>query len=390
MTGNNIEGVGNLTVVGQRGVAITNGNLLVGGTQGDQNNVVEITQPATRAVAIGTNGPNAQNDGIALGHGAGAGPSGVSIGRGASTGGGQAPTNAIAIGRQSAVDANSDYSIAIGNGALVSSDTTGAMALGTGAKASRSNQATFGNLGDDRLSVNITGNLTVHGSYVDVQGAEIRNVVSNSPGDAVNRSFVLNNNVDNQTLSVDNSSTNATLSISNGNSVTIWDRYVDADADSSNEIQSIQVSGDRLTLSSDGTLVFAPYANNSDTLDGFESDYFVQGLSAVLSNGSTVNQNIDVNGNELQNVVSNSPGDAVNRTWVNNNDDTIKDNQTLQEVLEEGNSAGSYNIDMNGNNITNVDELNPSGTTLETGGTVDVGSGSVTSSQRMCVGDRCT
>jgi hypothetical protein len=66
-----------------------------------------------------------------------------------------------------------------------------------------------------------------------------------------------------------------------------------------------------------------------------------------------------MNSNAISNLdTPNDPGDAAPRSWINNNDGvipdtTIPDDQPLADVLNEGNTA-NQDLDMGGNNIDNV------------------------------------
>lgn len=72
-----------------------------------------------------------------------------------------------------------------------------------------------------------------------------------------------------------------------------------------------------------------------------------------LDGSSEMQGNLNLSGNRLTNVPAPAASsDAVNKSYVDNNDDTIADDQTLSEVLGQDNSTGSYDIDMNGNSIT--------------------------------------
>lgn len=102
-------------------------------------------------------------------------------------------------------------------------------------------------------------------------------------------------------------------------------------------------------------------ANQSDLLFKSDADVTVLRYDESQARWELVNSDfylegeIDMNGNRITGVPAPSdPGDAVNKSYVDISDDTIKDDQTLQDVLSQDNSAGSYDIDMNGNDINNV------------------------------------
>ncbi|MFT4892534.1 MAG: hypothetical protein ACI8Z7_000314, partial [Candidatus Nanohaloarchaea archaeon] len=79
----------------------------------------------------------------------------------------------IAIGSESLVTGNN----AVALGSLSHASTLGAVAIGDRANAPNEYEATFGNLGDERLDVNVTGNLTVH------EGVEMPNGIAIGDGD---------------------------------------------------------------------------------------------------------------------------------------------------------------------------------------------------------------
>ena len=64
---------------------------------------------------------------------------------------------------------------------------------------------------------------------------------------------------------------------------------------------------------------------------------------------------LDMNSNKIANVQNPSNAqDAATKSYVDNNDGTGTDDQTLSEVLTQGNSAGSNSIYMSGNDIVNT------------------------------------
>lgn len=118
---------------------VTSTEVFIGG-QSEGDNTVEVRQPATRAVALGSNGPNTDADGVAIGPGANGGPSGVGIGRGVDAGqSGQQATGGVAIGRDTTINNNATSSIALGRNSTVESGNTDAIAL-AGATADASDQ----------------------------------------------------------------------------------------------------------------------------------------------------------------------------------------------------------------------------------------------------------
>lgn len=84
----------------------------------------------------------------------------------------------------------------------------------------------------------------------------------------------------------------------------------------------------------------------------------VEGLNATVTSGHIANRSIKMDGNRIQALGDpTNPQDAATKSYVDNNDDTIADNQNLRDVLGQGNSAGAFNIDMNGSNVNEVNQV---------------------------------
>lgn len=59
------------------------------------------------------------------------------------------------------------------------------------------------------------------------------------------------------------------------------------------------------------------------------------------------NGNLNMNGNRIRNVPApSSPGDAVNKSYVDSMDDTVSDDQNLQDVLSQGEKTGGFDINL--------------------------------------------
>jgi len=140
------------------------------------------------------------------------------------------------------------------------------------------------------------------------------------------------------------------------------------------------VVGDDSTFQQDLTVIGdlyvqgTEYITNTEIISGNQiiaGELHVDGDS-YLGNANTdtvyvsgfldVGNNVDFNNNKLLNVAQGTdPSDGVNLGQV----ETLiaaasGDLQTLEEVLAEGNSAGSYDINMNNNSIINLDTpVNP-------------------------------
>ncbi len=99
------------------------------------------------AVAIGNNAGGDGTQSVAIGHNAGANEGG-----------------SLALGVRTIADASNSVAIGPGGQSYTTASAEGAMALGHQAQAPNEYEATFGNLDGEELSVNVTGNATIHGA----------------------------------------------------------------------------------------------------------------------------------------------------------------------------------------------------------------------------------
>jgi len=148
----------------------------------------------------------------------------------------------------------------------------------------------------------------------------------------------------------------------------------------SNTIGDNEVADNSLTVSSLATGAvnsdeLAVNAVNSTHIDSTDS-YTISGL--------------DMQDNRIQNVRSTNAGDAVNKSYVDSNFGTA--NQTLEEVLQEGNSAGNQDIDMSSQNINNLQSIDNGGSAVRIDDNVDMNGNALTdnSGSEMCIGDQCS
>ena len=141
-----------------------------------------------QASALGYHTSASANGAVAIGYDAYASAgSALSLGTASDASG----TQAVAFG--SYTDATGTRASAFGP--LAQATAEGAVAIGDQAEAPNQYEATFGNLGSEKLDVNVTGDLTVHGSGgLDMEGNEITNVAEPDSGDdAANKNYVDNN-----------------------------------------------------------------------------------------------------------------------------------------------------------------------------------------------------
>lgn len=219
MSGENIEEIGKLLLDSDSGIHIGNSS-----TETGDENAVAVGRGAdasgVRSVAIGLNsqtregddvviGPHARStatggQALAIGYEAHSGQiGGTSIGPGASaenyyslaTGSDAETTGWETTAVGAFTNVTEDYGTAVGVGSK--STAEGAVAIGYEAVAPNQYEATFGNLEEEELDVNITGDTTIHGSDgLDMRQNPIQNIESLRSGESVNTiAFDSNNNV---------------------------------------------------------------------------------------------------------------------------------------------------------------------------------------------------
>jgi hypothetical protein len=151
---------------------------------------------------------------------------------------------------------------------------------------------------------------------------------------------------DDQTLTTtdDVTGTNDRISIDNGNSVTIDDDF-EANTDNQN-LQGFTRSGNTVTLDleSGGS---SSFTDNYDADTTIPDDQTLTFSSAPAPSGAS----------SVQHSLSIDNGNTVNVVDYYEPDTTVADDQDLEEVLNEGNSAGNNDINANGNNVDNVECL---------------------------------
>ncbi|MFB6099742.1 MAG: beta strand repeat-containing protein [Candidatus Nanohalobium sp.] len=228
---------------------------------------------------------------------------------------------------------------------------------------------------------------------INLNGHQLQNVVANSPGDAVNKSYVdsVSGGSDNQTLSftANISGVDDNLSISEGNYVIVDDAYeqdtdnqdlssVNASAPSgaSSVSHQIEITNGQDAAIKDyyvpngtddqnlqattrsGQIVTIPIENGADTSFTDENGTDNQTLAQVLSEGAVANTNIDMSGFRITGIPApNSGGDAVNKTYVDNQiSQAGSDDQTLTVSNNTDGRNDSITI-QNGNTVTVRDDF---------------------------------
>lgn len=117
-----------------------------------------------------------------------------------------------------------------------------------------------------------------------------------------------------------------------------------------------------------------------------------------VSNLGPADSNLDMNGNSLTNFFGSacSTGNVMVDVNSDGSYDCVNAADEVQDTYVNRNGDSmTGNLDMSGNNVNNVNTINNGGTTLNVGSTVQAsgdlqtGSGTVTSSSEMCIGNQC-
>jgi len=313
----------------------------------------------TDGIEIGNSAVSSNNDDVVIGNNAGgSGQAQNSVSIGASADPGSQKTNVI-IGESASVfdGANTQNAIAIGGrstvareGVALGADTTidarDAIAIGRGANATgqravaigedavapNPDEATFGNITGGEMDVNVTGNLTVHDSVVGADGTRIADLESTG--------VTLH-----QPLSVESS---GAMSVVNGIDLT---------------------DGTSNTIDSSGTMYLS-------TSSGSATDIVLQPTGVV-----GLESNLDMGNNNITNC-----------QYINGiNCSDIGTGGSLSETLAEGNSAGSYNIDMSNQNIDDIASIDGGGDAIQVNDNLDMNSNLIVfSSDGVAIGDGST
>jgi len=117
-------------------------------------------------------------------------------------------------------------------------------------------------------------------------------------------------------------------------------------------------------------------------------------IESILPQDETiqVEGNLDMNQNSIQGFFH-SACDTGELVVDINDDGSLECREAGGEfdddfVQRDGDSM-SGSLDLTGNNLRDVNEVNPDGETLETGGDIETDTGTVTSDSSMCIGDQC-
>ena len=271
-------------------------------------------------------------------------------------------------------DATRDYASAFGYytyasgyyasavGSYASAAANGAVAIGHKANAPNRYEATFGNLGAEKLDVNVTGNLTVHGSG----GLDVLNGSVNMNGNnlALNGGY-LSNDGGNEGLQIDNSGNveipNGKLDVDYAGEAAVFgasspgQRYVRF-RDSGQYGSTVGYSN---SIGNGATIVQS--GAGKDLALSVDNGTFGSGTNALLAdpnaNVEIPNGNLDVSGQFSTGSTNCGTNEYIGGDGGCKTDSTGTDDQTLSEVLSQGNSAGSSNIDLNSNNIRGIGNL---------------------------------
>lgn len=191
-------------------------------------------------------------------------------------------------------------------------------------------------MSQSNVSVSDLGNAD---SNLNMNGYEVQNVVSNSAGDAVNRSYVLGQTSDSQDLSANNgttptdaSSVTQEIQITGGSNTVIKDYYV---PDTQNNVLKDLVAGDGLSGTTNDVL---PGSDGDVTLSHGDTS----SQANVSQSGGNVIQGIDVDGAGHTTTIRST--DLDSRYYTESESDTNfvdvgGDTMTGQLTIDGGSSA---------------------------------------------------
>jgi len=122
---------------------------------------------------------------------------------------------------------------------------------------------------------------------------------------------------------------------------------------------------------SNGAVAIGAYANAPNSYEATFGNFNGNNLDVNITGNLTVHgaNGINMESNPIRNLENPSnPQDATTKSYVDSSDDTIADDQNLQDVLVRGDSAGGNQIrDLGGLNITNSSSGTQIATFEETG-----------------------
>lgn len=227
----------------------------------------------------------------------------------------------------------------------------------------------------------INGSIETSGGDLDLDNGSIDDVYSiDGGGDAVRFDNVINMN--GNSLNKANN-----LYFDSGDAYMVQDSdgnnlYIQADDSGGSRADYITIdpSNQEVKLSTPALDMSGNNIINPGNTDGIDLDFPGNGLgisnsryvivnnaigNSELNNSQsftvgslTLNGQLDASQNRIINVPApQSGGDAVNKSYVDDSDDTVADNQTLAEVLDQGNSAIDDNIDLSSQDLQNVRRL---------------------------------
>jgi len=177
---------------------------------------------------------------------------------------------------------------------------------------------------------------------------------------------------DDQTLTIDSVGRVFTLGISEGNTVKFQDQVNDADANPTNEIQDLSLSGNTLSLSSDpSTVDLSPYLDNTDDqnltlLDSINRVFRLQiedgNIIKFKDQGITTEVDGDVN-NEIQDITVTGTTTAVLDLSGDATDASIT-GAGISVISTSGNAITVTSTEVDGSITNEIQDLSLTGNTL--------------------------
>ncbi|MFB6099729.1 MAG: PQQ-binding-like beta-propeller repeat protein [Candidatus Nanohalobium sp.] len=339
------------------------------------------------ASAFGSNS-NAEVGGVAIGHNTSAGQLGVALGTKSSS----SANGATALGSESS--ASGLYSSTVGFRAAALKE--GAVAIGVKSLSNDSYEATFGNLNGEELDVNITGNLTVHGAgginlinssaqisfknsgirigesaeVDDPAGVAVGDGASTVDGVALGKNSLARSG--GSPVALGNSASAKTVQgVAIGNGAKVKGGYgsiaigYSSIADTSGKYSAPAIAiGPFANASAKNSIAIGSYAQTDDSgeavFGSIENSYRVS--LNITGNASIYGQQLDLRNGSIVNFFNQTQcqndyvvaGVYPNGSYECISADAAVAGQDLAATLEQGNSAGSNSIDMNGNSINNI------------------------------------
>ena len=227
-----------------------------------------------------------------------------------------------------------------------------------------------------------TDDQSISGSGFNTLTNDLTIGIENGLNETVDLSALDNSGTDDQTLAIDSLNRVFDISLENGNTVSFQDTFTDADADATNELQSISQTGDVINISDDPSSVdLSHYLDNTDdqSISGSGFDLSTNDLTIGIEDGlnETVNLSVlDNPGTDDQSI----SGSGFNTLT---NDLTIGIENGLNETVDLSALDNSGSWTWNGYSIDNSTSINTLGGNGLTVNTFSETSNSVTTTYEL-------